>query len=137
MAQDTVYDYIPQREPFVYISGIAQTGSNVFTTYFHIPDDCLLCSGGRATEAALIENMAQSAAAMEGYSARQTGMPVKIGFIGAVKELEISYLPTTGSRIETTVEQENQVMNINIVKCKVYYEGKIIAACLLNIFLKE
>jgi len=132
-----ILEFIPQRPPIVMVEGIESvTDGTSVTTFLTISEHNIFAENGVLQEPGLIENMAQSAATMEGYWAKQRGEKVRIGFIGAVKGLKINALPVVGSKISTTIEVDSQVMDINIVKGTVYQEDKIIAECTLNIFLQ-
>jgi predicted hotdog family 3-hydroxylacyl-ACP dehydratase len=88
------------------------------------------------TEAGLVENIAQTAAARAGYIARQLGKPVQSGFIGAVKNLEIFARPKVGDTIATEVKIENQIFDVIIIKGKVTCKGVTMAQCEMKIFIQ-
>jgi predicted hotdog family 3-hydroxylacyl-ACP dehydratase len=89
---------------------------------------------GKLAAPGLMENIAQTAAARIGYIARQENQPVPLGFIGAVKDLEIFELPPAGADIETTTEIGGTVFNATMVVGKVTLDGKLMAQCEMKIF---
>ena len=64
---------------------------------------------GKFTEAGLMENIAQTAAAGAGYVMLQSDEEVAIGYIGAVKNLEVVALPNVGDIINTSVSIINNI----------------------------
>jgi hypothetical protein len=106
-------------------------------TKFNFDDNNIFCKNGFLTEPGIIENIAQSAAAMNGFNAVKNNHKVKRGFIGSVNNLEIFRFPKSGIAIETKVKVENQVMNVNIIKGIIRQNGILIAECEMKIFLEE
>lgn len=106
-------------------------------TGFTVTDGNVLAIGGKFTEAGLLENMAQTAAAGAGYFAQQKNEAVRNGFIGAVKNLEIFFLPSIGDQLTTEVIMLEQVFDVNVVSGKIWCNGKMAAQCELKIFLTQ
>ncbi|HVI47592.1 MAG TPA: hypothetical protein VM802_22165 [Chitinophaga sp.] len=132
---DDITTYIPQRAPFVMISGIMEVNGPVTRTGFHIQPDNIFVDNGHFMAPGLMENIAQTAAARIGYIAQQENAPVPLGFIGAVKDLEIFELPQAGKTIETTTEIGGEVFNATMVTGKVMCDGKVMAQCEMKIFI--
>ncbi|HEY8396606.1 MAG TPA: 3-hydroxyacyl-ACP dehydratase [Flavihumibacter sp.] len=128
---------LPQRPPFVMIDGLLQDDSTLTETVFEIRPDNILVENGRATAALLVENIAQTAAAGAGYKALQGDGPVLVGFIGAIKDLQIHSLPEVGTLLKTRARQINQVFNVSIVEGTVYDGDTLLARCEMKIFLQE
>ena len=72
-------------------------------TAFRITEENIFVENGRFREPGLMENIAQTAAARAGYIARMANLPVQVGYIGAVKNLEIADLPMTGDELITEI----------------------------------
>ncbi|NSL90447.1 3-hydroxyacyl-ACP dehydratase [Chitinophaga solisilvae] len=132
---DDITAYIPQRTPIVMISGILEVDGPLTRTGLHIAPDNIFVENGVLTPPGLMENIAQTAAARIGYIARQENTPVPLGFIGAVKDLEIFELPPAGQMIETTTVIGSEVFNATMVTGKVMYEGRVMAQCEMKIFI--
>lgn len=132
-----ILQYIPQRPPFAMIDHLINADDGISKTSFTIPEDHLFIENGHFTERGLVENMAQTAAAGTGYKAQQIGNPAPIGFIGALKNLNIFQLPKASSTIITTVQFGMQVMNAQIVNARIEENGKEIANCELKIFIQQ
>lgn len=131
---DDITAYIPQRPPIVMINGIKAVDGPLTRTGFYIAPDNIFVEDGKLQAPGLMENIAQTAAARIGYIARQQNAPVPLGFIGAVKDLEIFELPAAGETIETTTEIGGEVFNATMVIGKVILNGKIMAQCEMKIF---
>lgn len=134
---NNVTTYIPQREPIVMISELCSATELEALTKLHISDKNIFCKDGVFQESGLVENIAQTAAALSGYNAHKNNATVKKGFIGSVSNLTINKLPIVGQTIETTVIIETEVMNVHIIKGSVKLEDEIIAECNMKIFIEE
>jgi len=132
-----ITDYIPQRPPMVMVDKIISAVDGITITSFEIKHDNIFVENGLIKEPGIIENIAQTAAAGVGYICKLNNTKVPLGYIGAIKNLSINFLPKIGSVIETTVKVEYQVMNATIVKGTVHEDGKIVAEGEMKIFLQE
>lgn len=132
-----ITNYIPQREPIVMVSELCSANEKEALTKLSVTDDNIFCHDGYLQEPGIIENIAQTAAAMTGYNAIKNNEDVKRGFIGSINNLEIYSLPKSGKEIKTEVAIVNQVMNVHIIKGVVRQDGNIMAECEMKIFLEE
>jgi len=134
--EEKILEYIPQRAPIVMVSEIVSCTPQEIVTHFTIKSDNIFVAEGQLQESGMIENIAQTAAAMTGYFAKEQNKPVKRGFIGSVKKLSIIELPVVGV-ISTTVKVVTEVMNATVIEGSIQQNGKVLAACEMNIFLEE
>src|SRR5688572_4875944 len=102
---------IPQREPFIMVSELEYCKDDVARSRFLIESDNIFVKDGVLQEAALVENIAQTAAARAGWMAHEKNEPVAIGYIGAIQQLEITGLPMVGQLLETEIRIVNQVFD--------------------------
>lgn len=137
MRMDNILPFIPQRPPFVMIDDIVSADDSISTTTFTVRPGHLFVDNGLFTEAGLVENMAQTAAAGTGYKAQQDGRPAPVGYIGALKNLSVTRLPAVGDTLTTEVAFKMQVMNAHIVEATIKVNEQEIAKCELKIFLQE
>jgi len=128
---------IPQREPMIMIDKLLAFSEKELRTSFKIKTENIFVQAGILQEVALIENIAQTAAAGTGYSAYSKNETPKKGFIGAVKKFEVYSLPKIDDIIETKLNIVAEVLNASIVEGKVYCNDKLIAKAELKIFLLE
>jgi predicted hotdog family 3-hydroxylacyl-ACP dehydratase len=137
VTQDNILTIIPQRPPFVMIDELLACDELRTNTRFTIEKDNVLVENGELTEAGLMENIAQTAAAGAGYEAQSQQKPVAIGYIGAVKNLEIFALPLIGNTIVTEVVVENKIFDVTLISGTIKCDGKTLARCEMKIFIKS
>lgn len=132
-----IVELLPQRPPMVMVGKILSCESNRITTRFTISEENVFSYNGNFQESGLIENIAQTAAALSGYQAKLNNEKVKLGFIGSIRNLDIFSLPGVGSEIETSVEVIGQVMNVDMIKGEIRLNNEVIAQCEMRIFLEN
>jgi predicted hotdog family 3-hydroxylacyl-ACP dehydratase len=132
-----ILDLIPQRPPMVMVDRLTEVNGPAAVSVFRLREDTLFVKDGRFQETGLMENMAQTAAAMHGYRARVRGKTVKNGYIGGIKNLVIHDLPAAGETLSTRVVEEHQVMNTSIVRGEVRSGGRLVASCEFKVFMEE
>lgn len=81
-----------------------------------------------------MENMAQTAAIRAGYLAKAEHKPVAVGYIGAVKDLEIFNLPKVNDELITEITIENRVLNVTVISGKVWHNEDLLAKCEMKVF---
>jgi len=110
---------------------------NITKTNFKVTAGNVLVINGLFTEAGLMENMAQTAAAGAGNLARIEDRPIANGYIGAVKNFEVFELPAVNEELITETKIETRLLNIAIVSGTVWCNEKIIAQCEMKIFINN
>ncbi|WP_218625326.1 3-hydroxyacyl-ACP dehydratase [Mucilaginibacter sp. dw_454] len=128
---------IPQRPPFVMIDHLVGCDEDGTQTTFRVEQENVLVFHNKLSEAGLVENIAQTAAAGAGYIALKSNEPVLTGYIGAIKNLEVFALPKTGDVIETTVTIINKVFDVTIIAGSVECDGKLLAKCEMKMFIEK
>ncbi len=131
-----ILQFIPQRDPMVMVSGLQWASDHAVTTWFLIKEGNIFLKDGRFREEGLIENIAQSGAALNGYHAMVNKEPVKNGYIGGIKNLEVHSLPETGVRLTTSVTETYHVMDTSIIVGEVRVDDQLIARCEMKVFLQ-
>ncbi len=104
---------------------------------FVIAAENVLVRDGVFTAGGLVENMAQAAGAATVVRKTEAGQAPGLGFIGALKNLRVDFLPAVGETLQTHVTFVHQVMNALIVEAQVSSEGRRLASCELKIFLQS
>ena len=132
-----ILKYIPQRPPMVMVEEILHSDDASTRTKLTIHEDNMFVYDGKFSPSGLTENMAQTAAARAGYVFVENDLPVKLGFIGAVKNLRIYRRPEVGAILQTEVKELGTVMNISSVKIESKIEEELIAECEMKIFIQE
>ncbi|MCO5237805.1 MAG: 3-hydroxyacyl-ACP dehydratase [Chitinophagaceae bacterium] len=134
---DDILAYIPQRPPFVMIDELVAVDEFTGTTRFRVREDNIFVEHGRLTEPAMIENIAQTAAARIGYIFAGRNEPPPVGFIGAVQKLEIMALPEVGQTLQTRIAIKNQILNVTVISGEIRHKNEVLAQCEMKIFIRE
>jgi hypothetical protein len=104
---------------------------------FEVLSDNIFMDSNRLREPALVENIAQTAAARAGYLALRENRPVTLGYIGAIQQLQFFDLPSAGDWLNTNIRVVNQVFDVTVVKGEVSCNGKLMASCEMKIFITK
>ena len=132
-----IIDLIPQREPIVMVDKFVGITNGISETQLTIKNDNIFVENDCFTEFGLIEHIAQSAAARVGYICRKENMPISIGYIGAISNMEIVFLPKINDMLETRIEILQEVFNITLIKAESFTDGRLAASCQMIIFLNS
>lgn len=162
---EQILKFIPQRSPMVMIDKLFFSNQEKCTTGLFITEENIFCRDGFFREPGLIENMAQTAAVQAGYNTHPTlpkgghsntlsddgmsdgkvspnggdleGVAVPIGFIGAIKDLKIHFLPSINSEIVTEIKITHQIFDATVVNASISSNGEKVAECELKIFIRK
>ena len=132
-----IIDLIPQREPIVMVDKFVGITNGVSETQLTIKNDNIFVENDCFTEFGLIEHIAQSAAARVGYICKNENKPISIGYIGAISNMEIVFLPKINDMLETKIEILQEVFNITLIKAESFTDGRLPASCQMKIFLNS
>ena len=135
VTKENIISYIPQKAPFVMIDQLIDTDETTTRTTFRVREDNIFVEEGILREPALVENIAQTAAARAGYLVQKENLPVMVGYIGAIKDLEIFTLPKINDNLETEIEIKNQVFDVTLISGTVRCNGIVLAQCEMKIFI--
>ena len=128
---------IPQRPPIVMIDSVLDATPQTITTALTILPANILVQDGCFVEAGLIENIAQTAAAMNGCEAHRRGEQPKLGFIGEVKNFVCHRLPRVGETITTSLTTVAAMAGVTLVEAQTTCLNEPIAQAQLKIFIEE
>ena len=134
MNNDAGY-YIPQRPPFVMISEMITADETHTVTSFTIQPGNLFINNGVFSESGLVENMAQTAGAGTRFIKEQKGQPAPLGYIAALKHVNIISLPKVSDTIITETTFIQTLLGFHLVKGKVTLGETEIANCEFKIFV--
>lgn len=134
---ESILSIIPQKPPFVMVDELLFSDDNITRTSFTVTADNVFVIDGEFSEAGLIENMAQTAAAGAGNMARIENRAVANGYIGQVKNFEVYSLPKVGDKLITEVKIEVQVFDAGIVSGKISCNEVEVAQCEMKIFINQ
>ena len=117
-------------------SVLAATPLTITTALTILPAN-ILVQDGCFVEAGLIENIAQTAAAMNGCEAMKRGEQPKLGFIGEVKNFVCHRLPRTGQTIHTSLNTLAAMAGVTLVEAHITCDGAPVAQAQLKIFIEQ
>ncbi|MDR1331505.1 MAG: pseudouridylate synthase [Tannerella sp.] len=124
-----ILELLPQRPPFVAVDALLHVDERTTRTSFRIGDGHLFCEDGRLTEPGVIENIAQTCAARLGYISKYVCRDtVKLGFIGALRHLEILRLPAAGETIVTRIDVQEEIFGMTLVQATVCAGDELVAS---------
>lgn len=119
-----ILSFLPQRPPFVFVDSIEEVNEAFARTRFTIPANCPLVSENMLPLSGLMENAAQTCATRAGD---------KIGYIGAIKQMEVSRFPLVGETLMTEAVVVQEVLNISLMECTTRINDELIATTTLKI----
>jgi predicted hotdog family 3-hydroxylacyl-ACP dehydratase len=121
---------IPQKPPFVMVDKLLYCNPKTTKTALTVREENIFCDQGVLAEAGLIENIAQTCATLgsDVNNSELGNSRVKIGFIGSIRNLEITRLPKIGETIVTQVNLIEEVFQISLVHATVYMGDEVIAS---------
>ena len=129
-----IEDLIPQKHPFILVDELISCNDEFIASTFQIPKSHPLVNQGKLCEGGLIENLAQTAAAGNGYEAKINGTGTPKGFIAGIKNLRIQRLPEVNNILSTRVTRLDRIMGYNLIKGEVFENAEIIASCEMKIY---
>ena len=133
-----IHELLPQQEPFVMISRLVQFDKVRTVCETDINADNIFVEDGRFTASGLIENIAQTCAARIGYFNKYVlKKAVQIGFIGAIRNMEITDLPEVGQQIKTIVDVKEEVFGMILASAMVKQGEKTMVTTEMKIAIKE
>ena len=135
--KEHIQSLIPQSAPFVMIDELIGFDKKSTSTTFQVRQDNIFVENGEFREPGLVENIAQTAAARAGYISQMENKPVLVGYIGAIKDLQVFDLPKTGDILETEISIESQVFEATLISGKIKCDGIILAQCEMKIFITQ
>src|SRR5512145_2127746 len=109
-----ILDLIPQRPPMQMIDRLLYADEKSAKGVLFIKETNIFAEQGKLSESALVEFIAQTAAAYTGYHSKMNAGNVKEGYIGAVKNLVIEKLPLVNTEIYSEITVENEIVGFTI-----------------------
>ena len=121
----------------VMIGNLVYAEASTAITTLDISPQNIFVDQDHFTEPGMIENIAQTAAAMVGHQCKVNNTPVPVGFIAAVKSWKLTRLPKVNTRIETTIAVVNSVGDISIVEGTVRQDDQELCSCEMRILVQK
>lgn len=131
-------EIVLQQPPFRFVHRLEAFSDNEATVSFTPGEGNLLMENGCLSAAGIIEHMAQANAARLGFLCVYVlKVPVNIGYIGQVKDLNIFRLPKEGETLTTTVSLRYEVLNISLCEVEVRSGEELLAKATIKTATKE
>jgi predicted hotdog family 3-hydroxylacyl-ACP dehydratase len=130
-----ILDLIPQRPPMVLIDQLISAGEKSAVGRLFIRESNVFCENGFLQEGGLMEFIAQTAAAYEGYRQLSLQEEVKPGFIGAIKNLSITFLPEINTEIQSEIIVDNELLGYTLITGKIFQKNTVVAECEMRILV--
>lgn len=133
-----IHELLPQQEPFVMVGELTHFDMEKTITETKVIDGNLFVEQNHFTSSGLIENIAQTCAARIGYVNKYIlKKGIQLGFIGAIRNLNVYRLPKVGETIETTILTIEEIFGMTLVKATVKIENEVITEAEMKIALSE
>ena len=132
-----IHELLPQQEPFVMVGQLVHFDITRTVTETTIGSEIMFVENGQLTASGLIENIAQTCAARIGYVNKYIlKKGIQIGFIGAIRNLEVKALPAVGDTIRTTVDVVEEVFGMILANASIECNGKTMVTTEMKIAIK-
>ena len=134
-----IKDLLPQRPPMLQVDAMVDYAEGYALTEFLVREDCIFVEDGVMKAEGIIENVAQTCAARIGYYDRFVlKVPVKIGYIGAIKGFQVYSSPAVGTLLKTSSTVQSEFFGISLVRAEVRdaATGELVAAGTMKIAIK-
>jgi predicted hotdog family 3-hydroxylacyl-ACP dehydratase len=125
--QDSVKNLIPQKAPFVMVDELMAYTEERLHARFTVNTENLFVYKDHFQESGIIEHMAQSVALHTGYQFFLINKPAPTGYLGSIKNIEITRLPKLDEVLDTTVAILQEFMGITLVEIEVKINDELIA----------
>ena len=132
-----ILELIPQRPPFIMVDRLLHFDRIVTTAEFAVREDNIFLEGDELQSEGLVENIAQTCAARIGYVNLMNKESVRLGFIGAVRNLSILGTPKIGETIETTITVKEEIFQMTLVDAEIRLNGSVIVNAEMKIALSD
>ena len=138
MTEINILDLLPQQPPFIMVDKLLYCDRETTKTTLTVHEDNIFFNNGVLSESGLIENIAQTCAARMGYINKYLcNDSVKIGFIGAIRNLEIERLPKMGETLMTQINTIEEVFQMTLVSAILKIENEVITTCEMKISITD
>jgi predicted hotdog family 3-hydroxylacyl-ACP dehydratase len=124
---------LPQRPPFIMVDRLLYADGTTARASFRVRPENPLVVNGFFTEAGLVENIAQTAAAGAGFQALSAGKAVTPGYIISVSRLAVTALPQVDEELLTEIVLQTPIPDIIVISGRVTGEQGLIATCEMKI----
>jgi len=133
----SILDLIPQRRPFVLVDRLVYFDRLKTMTELVVKSDTLFVEEGRLTSPGLMENIAQTCAVRMGYINILEHDSIKLGFIGAIRDLQVLRTPLVGEHLRTSIEVKEEIFKMTLVGATINVGNEEIVKAEMKIALSD
>lgn len=130
-----ILELIPQHPPMVMVDRLLHCDTVLTKTEFTVRKECIMVDDDHMSPIGLIENIAQTCAARMGYINISSGKEIRVGVIGALREMEIHALPKVGDTITTSITVSDEVFGMTLAQAESRCGNTIMASGTIKIAL--
>ena len=139
----SIHKYLPHRPPMQMVDTITDISNTHVVTEFEVKPTCIFVEERKFAEVGLIENMAQTCSAIVGqflFGIEDTSNYV-IGYISAIKKLELFALPKVQEVVRTEAELlsrfDTDEYYICSMRCNAFVGDILMATAEMNLVIKN
>src|SRR5690625_643655 len=126
--KDFVENLIPQKAPFVMVDKLLHFEDQKIIAGLKVSPENIFTENNEFTAPGLIEHMAQSVALHTGYRYFLKDEDPPVGYLGAIKKIEIFRLPEIENELVTTVDILHDIMGVTLVKVETRKGNQLLAS---------
>lgn len=132
-----IQELLPQRPPILMVDRLLSADDKQAETELLVRADNIFVENGMLKAYAIIENMAQTCAAQLGYADVYVNgkKDVRIGYIGAVKRMQVETAPKVGETLRTRMEVLQDFGDMKLASAESFVDNRRIAVAELTIAL--
>jgi predicted hotdog family 3-hydroxylacyl-ACP dehydratase len=134
MDTENILQFIPVRYPFVMIDKLLHVDDESAASNFTVIAENIFFENGYFSEAGLLENIAQTVAAGNGYNEQIANKKVSGGYIVGVKNFEVFSLPKINDLLTTDIVVIGKLFNMTAIQGKIICNNNLVAQCEMKIF---
>ena len=135
--------FLPHRAPMLMVDKLVAIDERSAECQFFVDDACIFVKDGELSGTGLIEHAAQTSTAIVGqrfFTEAQNGAPV-LGFISAVKNIEIGTLPrarqTLITRSTLVTHVPNGLVSLCAMDVRSTVDGRTVLRCSMNFVIEQ
>lgn len=133
-----IHELLPQQEPFVMVDRLIHFDMERTMTRTEVTGSNIFVENGVFTPSGIIENIAQTCAARIGYVNKYIlKKGIQLGFIGAIRNLNLYRLPIVGETVETTIITVQEIFGMTLITAQVKIGEELIADAEMKISLSQ
>lgn len=128
---------IPQRPPFVMVDRILSCENDDAVTELRVREDNILLEDTHLSSAGVVENMAQSCAVRMGCGNVLKNEPIRLGYIGEVKNLKIYRLPKLNEVLTTEVHVMMEYFDMTLASVCTKVNDEVVAEARMKLAMTK